>query len=177
MPVKFHSSLTREVVAALGKSLIEIADNFPTRFLSERDFFPLVIAYLSGRVPNLTTEVAIEEGDIDFRTGGPNPALLELAVAPREIRDANRPNLRFPGHGAATQLYASQNNPELKKLFSVPQSKAKNRYLLLLDLRDGHDLKKLEASYRTKAKKLIRNGPIRVFYVSFKRCENFHLPK
>ena len=175
MPTPRHSSLTLAVVSALGKNLIRVADKFPTRFLTERDFFPLVLAYLSGRVPNLSTEVTVEDGDIDFRTGGPNPALLELAVAPRELSDSRRPDLTFPGHGSATQLYATQNISELTKLFSVPPARARNRYLLLLDFRDGHDLRSLKASYQREARSLTRNGAVRVFYVSYNRCEHFLL--
>lgn len=177
MATEAHKSLTLKDVEALGKALIEVADKFPAHFLTERDFFPLVTAYLSGRVPNLVAEVAVQDGNVDFRLGNTNRALLELAVAPRELRDAKRSNLAFPGHGAATQLYASQNGSELKKLFSVPQSQAKNRYLLLLDFRDSHDINKLKESYRKIAKKLKRNGPVRVFYVSYSRCKHFHLPK
>jgi hypothetical protein len=55
---------------------------------------------------------------IDFRLGGPNPVLIELAVRPRD---------------GASELYGSQNTPELDKLLRYPQSRAKLRALVLMD--------------------------------------------
>jgi hypothetical protein len=37
---------TTSDVEQLGAALIEVADQYPTRYLTERDFFPLVVAYL-----------------------------------------------------------------------------------------------------------------------------------
>ena len=142
-----HKSLTIEDVKTLGATLIEVADLYPLQFRTERDFFPLVLAYLNGRVPSVETETGTTNGTIDFRIGGPNPAVLELAVAPRALIDPNNPTQQFPGHKAATQLYATQNKTELKKLKGVPQSQARNRYLLLLDLWGKHDYSSLQEGY------------------------------
>ena len=171
---KPHKSLTIPDTKALGQALIDVADAYPTRFLTETDFYPLVVAYLRGRVPALKTEAIVVGGSVDFRVGGPNPALLELAVAPRELRDGRQDNLKFPGHSKAPQLHASQNKTELKKLRTVPQSQAKNRYLLLLDFRGTLDVKKLKASYAATAAKMApsRNA-IRVVYVSRDRACDF----
>ncbi|GMV24141.1 MAG: hypothetical protein AMXMBFR58_01720 [Phycisphaerae bacterium] len=142
-----HKSLTKEIVESLGAFLVELADKYPLTFLTERDFYPAVIAYLYKRVPNVTTEAGVVKGRVDFRTGGTNPGLLELAVAPRMLKDADDPTLPFPGHGEASQLYAVQNKPELAKLKAVPQEAAKNRYLLLLDIQKKHDFDKLKKQY------------------------------
>jgi hypothetical protein len=142
-----HKSLTKEIVSALGTFLVELADKYPLTFLTEQDFYPAVVAYLYERVPSVTTEVGVEKGLVDFRTGGDNPGLLELAVAPRRLHDPDHPDLEFPGHGDATQLYASQNTAELDKLKVVPQAQAKNRYLLLLDIQRKHDFSKLMKQY------------------------------
>ena len=132
-----HKSLTISDVIALGETLVALGNQYPLTYRTERDFFPLVMAYLRGRVPTLKPEAQVEDGRVDFRVGGTNPAYLELAVAPRALQDPDFPALVIPGHGAPTQLYASQNTTELQKLRAIPQSKAKNRYLLLIDFRAG----------------------------------------
>lgn len=172
--MKPHKSLTISDAKALGQALIEVADTYPTRFLTETDFYPLVVAYLRGRVPALKPEAIVVGGSVDFRVGGPNPALLELAVAPRELRDGCQDALKFPGHGRAPQLHASQNKSELKKLRAVPQSQAKNRYLLLLDFRGTLDPRKLRESYTATAAKVAPSqNVIRVVYVSRDRAFDF----
>lgn len=107
-------------VEELGKALIAVADEYPTRFLTEKDFFPLVRAYLHGRFPGVESEHRVKSGAIDFRIGGTNPSLLELAVAPRALADKCHAEQKFPGHGAAPQLCVSQNSPELRKLAREP---------------------------------------------------------
>ncbi|MCC6426244.1 MAG: hypothetical protein IT435_05435 [Phycisphaerales bacterium] len=160
-----HRSLTQEIVESLGAFLVELADKYPLTFLTERDFYPAVIAYLYQLVPGVTTESVVDKGKVDFRTGGPNPGLLELAVAPRMLQDHDDPTMPFPGHGEATQLYAVQNKPELAKLTAVPQAQAKNRYLLLLDIQKKHEFDKLKTQY---LKELPRDGKsfaVQVCYV------------
>ena len=97
---------TQDVVD-LGKALMDLGDRYPTRFLTERDFFPLVVAYLHGRVPNVKPEAIIGDGQVDFRLGGKNGSLIELVVAPRQLRDPNADDVHFPGHKNATQLFAA----------------------------------------------------------------------
>ena len=160
-----HKSLTLEDVSILGSALIEIADLYPLTYRTERDFFPLVLAYLHGRVPSVKTEVGATAGKIDFRIGGSNPAVLELAVAPRALSDPDHASQKFPGHQATTQLYASQNRTELRKLKGIPQTKAKNRYLLLLDLRGVHDFKTLKSGYEAELPRLKGGAVVRVVYV------------
>lgn len=170
LTVNRHKSLTIADVSALGSALIEVADLYPLLYRTERDFFPLVLSYLHGRVPSVKTEVGDTAGRIDFRVGGPNPALLELAVAARALSDPYHVYQKFPRHQGATQLYASQNRSELRKLKTAPQTQAKNRYLLLLDLRGIHDFSALMEGYKSEN----RGGgaAIRVVYV--KRGESKH---
>lgn len=55
---------------------------------------------------------------VDFRLGGTNPIALEIAIRARDDRN---------------DLSARSNKSELKKLAQLPQSRAKMRYLALLD--------------------------------------------
>lgn len=174
--VKYSKSLNIQDVVDLGIALLEVADKYPTRYLTERDFAPLVIAYLKGRVPKIQTEVSTTGGDIDFRVGGTNPALLELAVAPRALKDSCAPDVAFPGHGKATQLYATQNKSELKKLLAITQAQAKGRFLLLLDLMDAHTKDRLKELYAAEAVKLPSIRPARIVYVSRNKTFHFSVP-
>jgi len=143
-----------------------MADEYPFQFRTERDFFPLVRAFLEGRVPTVTAEVGESSKKIDFRIGGPNPALLELAVRPRAFADPNHDGVRFPGNNQAPQLFASTNKTELSKLGSVSQNKAKNRFLLLLDFRGGHDVARLKRSYLKALPQDGKHAAVRVVYIS-----------
>jgi hypothetical protein len=170
-----HKSLTIEDVEELGAILLKLADDYPLQFRTEKDFFPLVRVFLEGRVPSVAAEVGASNKKIDFRIGGPNPALLELAVAPRALTDPNCPDVKFPGHNQTTQLYASANKAELDKLRVVPQAQAKNRYLLLLDLGKGHDTAKLRIGYDKQAPRATGSSPIRVVYVGRQRRVDFRV--
>jgi hypothetical protein len=164
-----HAKLTIGNVKNLGRMLIETSNIYPTKFLTERDFFPLVYAYLKGVVPKITPEMAVEGGKVDFRFGGTNPTLLELAVQPRILVDANYENITFPGHASKTSLYASQNKSELNKL--ILETQGKTRFLLLIDFHGGYDIEKLELSYKEVASnirinKSIQKNPVRVVFAS-----------
>lgn len=161
-------------VSQLGTALIDVADQYPTRFLTERDFCPLVAAYLHGRFPGVSAEHAVKSGAIDFRIGGTNPSVIELVVASRKLRDAGYTELRFPGHKTGTQLYPTQNTSELKKLGAVPQSQAKLRYLLLLDFW-GFDQDKLKSKYQQQAGKLGLANPVCVVHASRGRVDAYTL--
>lgn len=165
---------TTDDVKQLGAALIDIADQYPTRFLTERDFFPLVVAYLHGRFPGVSAEHAVANGAIDFRLGGMNPSVIELAVAPRALQDAAFTDLHFPGHANAPQLYATQNKTELKKLGAMPQTKAKRRYLILLDFR-AFDQGDMKAKYEEQAGKLGLKNPVCVVHVSRSATSSYTL--
>lgn len=137
--------LTIRDVVELGCALVKVADAYPLAYRTERDFYPLVMAYLEGRVPNLRSELRGDSGSIDFRIGGNNPSVLELAVAPRDFVDRHDPELVFRGHQQATHLYARSNRTELVKLSSISTVKA--RYLLLLNLRSPVNVDRLREGY------------------------------
>jgi hypothetical protein len=89
------------------------------RFITEEDFYPLVEAYLHGRVPKVQEEYAVEDGWIDFRVGNTtNPAYLELAVSPRQLLDRGVTDAVIGEKSTTnkTALYGSQNKTELQKL-------------------------------------------------------------
>jgi len=159
-----HTKLTIRDVHHLGKALIDVADKFPTRFLTERDFFPLIHAYLSGRVPNMRAEEQARHGRIDFRLGGGNPTWLELAVQPRALKDNACDDIVFPGHSQKNSLYVAQNRTELKKLLKEPSGKT--RFLLLLDMVGSYGFESLKETYRAAGKKITAKHPVQVVYVS-----------
>lgn len=167
-----HKILSIADVTDLGRALINVANSYPTRYLTERDFFPLVITYLTGRIPTLAAEAASSEGVIDFQLKGTNPTWLELAVQPRTIVDVNCPSVKFPGHSAKNALYASQNRPELRKLMLEP--KGKTRFLLLLDLTGKYDSSSLKLAYQAEVKKIKKGKSIRIVYVSQDSTKDCH---
>ena len=98
---------------------------------------------------------------IDFRAGGPNPVYLELAVRPRD---------------GASELYGSQNKPELEKLLRYPQSKAKLRALVLMDFAAVPiERNRLRSSYDTlgAGPGRFERNPVRVLYVHSKSEYHF----
>ncbi|MFV0600708.1 MAG: hypothetical protein ACK5NE_02605 [Brachymonas sp.] len=167
-----HKKLTIADVQDLGRTLLDVANQYPTRYLTERDFFPLVITYLTGRIPSVVAEVSSSDGVIDFQLKGNNPTWLELAVQPRAIVDANCPSVKFPGHHFKNALYASQNRSELKKLMQEPTGKT--RFLLLLDLTGKYDCNDLKLGYQREAKKFKKGKTIRVVYASQDTSKDCH---
>ena len=161
--VLYSKILNRSDVVELGKALIQTANRFPMRFVTEKDFSPLVITYLNGRVPAMKPEAITDRGRIDFCLTGNNPTWLELAVQARAFKDANRSDVQMPGY-SVTSLLASQNRGEIRKLIKEPRGKT--RFLLLLDLNGGYDLGKLKSGYQKEAAKHRCGKTIRVVYVS-----------
>jgi len=173
-----YVSLTIDLAKDLAKTMVRVADMYPLNFLTERDFYPLVHTYLAERLPEVRSEHSIKDGDIDFRTGGYNPSMLELAVAPREFVDRNRPSLVIPGFKSATQLYASVNRSELRKLFSVENTVARNRYLFLIDLRGLETSQHIEEIYKKEAKKITdKKGAVSIIFANHNECERILLHK
>jgi hypothetical protein len=167
-----HKILNIQDVQQLGRVLIDVSNLYPTRFLTERDFFPLVVTYLTGRLPSVIPEVASSEGVIDFQLRGNNPTWLELAVQPRQIIDPNSPHVLFPGHNHKNSLYASQNRPELKKLMYAPTGKT--RFLLLIDLVGTYDPATLKTAYQSEGAKNKTGQSIRVVYSSQDSAKDTH---
>ena len=131
---------TEDAIAA-AKVLLRLRDDYSNPPKRERELDPLFYAYLKGHLHKVKVsrqEYVYFAGSskpsrIDYRVGGSNPTMIELAVRPP---------------GGIQELMGPQNLKELKKLSKVPQSKAKRRMLLLLDLR-GKAIEKvtLKASY------------------------------
>jgi len=169
-----YATLTLANVKALAASLMEVADRYPTTFRTEVDFYPLVVAFLSWKLRGLRAEAPADgKQAIDFKVGGTtNPAYLELAVAPRALGDLESTKTKLPNK---TQLYATANESEMKKL-STRGGGTKGRFLLLVDLRKTPH-KDLEAKYQTIAKKLPGGNLVNVVYAhrALKKCEVYKI--
>jgi hypothetical protein len=163
------TTLTIQDVKDLGRALLHVGDKYPLQFVTETDFYPLVEAYLYGRVPAIKEEFEVEGGWIDFKvTTTTNPAYLELAVAPRQLIDRGVEDTTATDapQKPKTALYGSANKTELAKLSDIPQSQTKGRFVLLLDLwGKPHDIDKLAATYATQQPALTGNEIINVVYV------------
>lgn len=157
---------------AMGFRLYDITDQYPMTFLTERSFYPAVVTYLVDRYPKLHTEFKVAKGEVDFKIGGVNPALLELAVQPRQLQDANSHNIKFPGHNQATCLYSSANRSELEKLKHSTVS-VKSRILLLIDLTNKYAPTKLFNGYVDMAAKV--GGPHKATVILIQRHHAYHL--
>src|SRR5690606_29593827 len=102
---------------------------------------PILYAYMKGRFGPVTRQHHVsvygsqKPKRIDFRIGGTNPSVMELAV-------------RSPlGSGS---LLGGPNTSELRKLCKVSTTQAKLRVLLLIDLYANHYTKSdLKDSYDT----------------------------
>jgi hypothetical protein len=124
-----------------AKALLHLRMEFSNPPKNERQLDPLFYAYLKGRHSTIKVSRQVHvhfvnkshPSRVDFRLGGSNPTLLELAVRPP---------------GGFQELMGPQNKKELRKLSKFPQTKAKRRILLLLDLRETplHKVN-LKASY------------------------------
>ncbi len=158
------ATLTLANVKSLAGALIDVADRYPTTFITERDFYPLVVAFLSWKLNGLQAEASVGGREaIDFKIAKTtNPAYLELAVAPRVLGDVEAPSRRaLPNK---TQLYASANESELNKL-SKQGKGTKGRFLLLVDLRKKpHTEVELEKNYRPFEKTLTGPNPVKIVY-------------
>ncbi|MBM4192967.1 MAG: hypothetical protein FJ202_01120 [Gemmatimonadetes bacterium] len=166
MPKKVAAHLTVRIedIRDLGDTLMAVADEYPHDFRTEMDFYPLVMTYLRGRVPTAKAEHRVLEGSIDFWVGGKNPAAIELAVAPRVLRDHHHEAQSFAGNHGAVRLYASHNKAELKKLAAVPFTQARRRFLLLVDFTNSHDKSTLRRGYESALPFDAGHSAIRVVY-------------
>jgi hypothetical protein len=111
-----------------ARVLLKLRGDYSNPPKRERELDPLFFAYLKGHLGKV--KVSRQEpvhfsgskkpSRIDYRIGGSNPSLVELAVRPPT---------------GIQELMGPQNLKELKKLSKLPTSKAKRRILLLLDLK------------------------------------------
>ena len=121
--------------------LIQLREDYSNPPKTERGLDPIFYGYITAANPevNVTRQVHIKfhgakkPSRIDFRIGGSNPTLIEIAVRPSEGQQ---------------QLCGPQNHDELLKLSKVKPSRAKRRILLLVDLKKTPVAKAaLKASY------------------------------
>lgn len=127
-------TLTIRTITRIGKSALRLAKTFPEYRRGERVLQGVVLGLLEGTVGKMGQEKNTTWGRVDFRHGGTNPVLIELAI-------------RDPYH--ANELYGGQNRDELNKLCRIPYKRAKLRCLLLLDASglDPIPKRRLKASY------------------------------
>lgn len=129
----------------------------------------MLYAYLEGRLGFMSRQCAAPRpgapnARADFRRGTTAPVVIEFAVRP-------------PTRGG--QLYGSQNKSELQKLVRIPQSRARGRVLLLIDLaKKGIPKEALRQSYDA-----VSSGPgnfkrhaVRVIYISRSKSYGFSWP-
>ena len=178
MPNSQKSYFNIAAVKKLGQVLVEIARQDPLRCMTERDFGPIVLAYLHAW-GSPRREIKVKGGRVDFLIGTTNRTFIELAVAPRALRDPNYTGMHFPGAGNAkpTQHYPSQNRTELKKLAAMAQSRAKLRVLLLLDLLGTRsaESKMIFAKYEKEADDLGIKHTVQVIYASRREVRTHQL--
>lgn len=133
---------TSQAVSA-ARQLLSLRKDYSNPPKRERELDPLLYAYLKGhhskvvvsRQAHVRFSKKKNPSRIDYRIGGPNPTLLEFAARPPD---------------GIQELMGPQNLKELRKLSKFPQTKAKRRILLLLDLKKTPIPKsRLKASYDT----------------------------
>lgn len=151
---------TKQITKASVK-VLRLINEYSTDSRKKREMRqdPLLLGYFAARFGNMSRQKRRYIGTsnrpkrIDFRHGGSNPVLMEFAVR--------------PPHGAS-ELYGPGNKDELNKLCRFPQSEAKMRVLLLLDLADDPiDKPNLKQSYDgvRSSRGRYRRHSVRVIYV------------
>ena len=157
-----------EQVTEAGVQILHLQDDY-YRPPAQREMLidPILYAYMKGKFGSVTRQhhVAVYGSQrpkrIDFRVGGSNPVVLELAVRP-------------PTGGG--HLLGGPNTSELRKLCKVSTTQAKLRVLLLIDLYSNNYTKdKLKDSYdviHAGPGKFERNA-VRVVYVHMNNRFNF----
>jgi len=153
-------------VQQIGAEVLALLSQYHNPPYKELLLDAILLAYLAGRYSNVARQHHVrlygsaKPQRIDFRFGGNNPVVIELAVRP-------------PSGGGS--LYGSQNKSELRKLCRVAHSQARLRVLLLLDLA-RHPLSKesLQEDYdrQNAGRSRFKRSSVRVIYVH--RRTTFH---
>jgi hypothetical protein len=148
-----------EQLTHVGSEILKLLSDYHNAPHREMLIDPVLYAYLRAKYPNVSRQhhVAVygslRPKRIDFRVGGSNPVVLELAVRP-------------PAGGG--QLLGQQNSSELRKLCKVSTTQARLRALLLIDLHSSNYLKgHLKESYDqvNAGRGRFERNPVRVVYV------------
>jgi hypothetical protein len=152
-------SLNIEEITEAGTEILKVLSDYHRAPHREMLIDPVLFAYLRGRFGaverqhHVSVYGSTKPKRIDFRIGGSNPVVLELAVRP-------------PTGGG--HLLGKPNTSELRKLCKVSTTQAKLRALLLIDLYSSHYTKDtLTESYgsiHAGPGKFERN-PVRVVYI------------
>lgn len=161
-----HSKkLTIDDLTEIGERVVDLAKSYKIKRKSEFFYDALLCGYLAASYPSVSRQMRIYRRHqahplrIDFRVGGTNPTVLELAV-----RYAN---------GAG--LFAQANTDELQKLTRL--KKPKTRFLLLLDPTTCMPLSResLEEEYErvNRGPGRFQAQPVRVVYARAGHSFNF----
>jgi len=146
---------------AAAKDYLRLVNQYPKIWnrATERFLDISFYAFLQGRFEKMSRQLNLRVSSsnhplrIDFRHGGNNPVLIELAVRPK---------------GGGQQFDALSNRPELRKLARFRCSQARVCVLLLLDLNPAHlNKNRLKHSYNsiTSSGGKYRRHPVTVIYV------------
>lgn len=153
----------RELIAS-GHNVIEFLGRNHGLHGNERKIDPVLFGFLEAKFGGISRQHQVpmcggsHPKRIDYRQGGNNPVVIELAVRPRQ---------------RANTLYGSHNRSELRKLCRV--SSACLRVLLLLDLSDNATARtSLQATYdeQTSGPGNFQRNSVRVIYVH--RQSSYH---
>ena len=146
----------RELISS-GRRVITLLDRNRALHGNERKVDPILFGFLEAQFGGISRQHPVPMSGsthpkrIDYRRGGNNPVVIELAVQPRRRTNT---------------LYGSQNTSELRKLCRI--SSACLRVLLLLDLSDSAtERAPLQATYseQTAGRGNFRRHSVRVVYV------------
>lgn len=127
-------------LVSAAETVLGLLEEFAGRTArNEREFDQIFYGYLKGCFASMRRQHPVRmygsrrPHRIDFRQGGTQPAVIELAVRPAI---------------GGSQLHGSSNQSELRKLARVKRSAAQTRFLLLVDL-SSHPLSRaaLKATY------------------------------
>jgi hypothetical protein len=151
--------LNRRVLAEIGREVVDLVSDYHGGPKREMLIDPVLYALLRTKYARVTRQYhahlpnAQRPPRIDFRVGGTNPVLIEVAVR--------------PPHGTS-ELYGSQNASELRKLTRFSNQRAKLRALLLIDLHGSpHDFAALQATYDkvNAGRGKFTRHPVQIVYV------------
>jgi hypothetical protein len=141
-----YETLTSEKLTKAGKEIIKLftekrfAPILKRRY--EKSIQLVLLGYLQASVGRMKLEHPVANEKIDFRYGGDHPSLIELVTISHS--------------GYNVEHNANRNLSELKKLSKFDRSKARVKYLLILDFLNASPIRKekLQAAYSRAWRKL-----------------------
>jgi hypothetical protein len=137
---------------AAARATLQLAESVGDGKRGERWLHGVLLGYLEASVGDMESEYQVSRGHIDLRHGGNNPAVIEFVVRKHGVENA-----------------PSMNRSELAKLTRIPNTRARTRYLLIIDTSGYAPLKKdttQQAYLRWHAGRgRFERQPVRVIYV------------